>query len=94
MPTLRFSRDARADLKEISRFIARDKPVAARKWVERIKAKCRLVASQPGLGEIREDLGEGVHATIVGTYVVFYRVTGRNLEISRIIRGDRDIRSV
>lgn len=94
MPRLRFSRNARADLKEIARFIARDKPVAARNWVERVKAKCRLVARQPGLGEVREDLGEGVHATLVGSYVVFYRVIGGNLEVSRIVRGDRDIRSV
>ena len=59
-----------------------------------VKAKCRLVARQPGLGEVREDLGEGVHATLVGSYVVFYRVIGGNLERSRIVRGDRDIRSV
>ena len=70
MPRLRFSRNARADLKEIASFIARDKPVAARNWVERVKAKCRLVARQPGLGEVREDLGEGVQATLVGSYVV------------------------
>jgi len=31
---------------------------------------------------------------MVGSYVVFYRVIGGNLEVSRIVRGDRDIRSV
>ncbi|MCU0983292.1 MAG: type II toxin-antitoxin system RelE/ParE family toxin, partial [Pirellulaceae bacterium] len=51
MPRLRFSRNARADLQEIARFIARDKPGAARNWIEKIKAKCYLVASHPNLGE-------------------------------------------
>ncbi|NLX98737.1 MAG: type II toxin-antitoxin system RelE/ParE family toxin [Rhodopirellula sp.] len=73
MPRLRFSHDARADLRDIARFIARDKPIAARRWVERIKAKCRLVAKQPDLGEIREDLGPAVRSTLVGSYVIFYR---------------------
>ena len=94
MPRLRFSRDARADLKEISRYIARDKPVAARKWVEKIKSKCRLLAGHPKLGEARDDLGEGVRCTFVGSYVILYRHTGRTVEVSRVIRGDRDIRSI
>jgi toxin ParE1/3/4 len=94
MPRVRFSRNARADLQEIARFIARDKPGAARNWIEKIKAKCDLVASHPNLGEAREDLGEGVRCTLVGNYAVFYRVIGENLEISRVIRGDRDIRSI
>jgi len=94
MPRLRFSRDARADLQEISHFIARDKPIAARKWVEKIKAKCRLLADYPRLGETRDDLGEGVRCTFVGNYVIFYRAVGGLVEISRVIRGDRDVRSI
>ena len=94
MPSLRFSRDARLDLQEILRFIARDKPVAARKWVEKIKSKCQLLASHSKLGEARDDLGEGVRCTFVGSYVILYRHISETVEISRVIRGDRDIRSI
>ena len=94
MPKLRFSHDARADLQEIARFIARDKPIAARKWAEKIKAKCRLLAIHPKLGEARDDLGEGVRCTFVGSYVIFYRQTGEIVEISRVIRGDRHVKSI
>jgi len=94
MPRLRFSRDARADLRDIAHFIARDKPVAARRWVEKVKAKCRLVAEHPELGELRKDLGQDVRCAFVGSYVVFYRNRGTVLEIARVIRGDRDIRSI
>jgi toxin ParE1/3/4 len=94
MPHLRFSQDARSDLKEIARYIARDKPVAARQWVEKIKSKCRLLTSQPDLGESRPDLGENVRFTLVGSYVVFYRRSGSIIEVSRVIRGDREIRGL
>jgi toxin ParE1/3/4 len=94
MPRLRFSRNARADLQEIARFIARDKPGAARKWIKTVKTKCRLVADHPKLGESREDLGPGVRTTLVGSYVIFYRILGDNLEVSRIVRGDRDVDSL
>ncbi len=91
MPRLRYSQDACADLREIARFIAQDKPDAAHQWIEKIKSKCSFAASNPDLGEARPDLGEGVRFTLVGSYVIFYRRSGSAVEISRVIRGDRDI---
>jgi toxin ParE1/3/4 len=44
MPRLRYSAESKDDLKEIARFIAKDKPVAARQCVSRIREKCRIVA--------------------------------------------------
>jgi plasmid stabilization system protein ParE len=43
MLKLRYSAGSKDDLKEIARFIAKDKPLAARQWVEKIREKCRLV---------------------------------------------------
>ncbi len=60
MPRLRYSRDSRDDLKAIAAFIARDKPDAARRWVAKIKAKCKLLKSHPDLGESRPDLGSDI----------------------------------
>jgi len=94
MPRLRFSDDARHDLKDINRYIAQDKPVAARKWVEKIKEKCCLLASHPELGEFRKDFGQDVRCTFVGRYVIYFRRKGPYLEISRVIPGDRDIQSL
>jgi toxin ParE1/3/4 len=94
MPRLRFAKDARDDLKEIARYIARDKPDAARKWVEKIKDKCHLLARHPEIGESRRDLGENVCCTLLGDYVIFFRRVGGFVEISRVIRGDRDTRTL
>lgn len=94
MPRLRFSQDARSDLKEITRNIAQDKPDAARQWIDKIKSKCRLLTIHPEFGEARPDLGENVRFTLVGAYVIFYRRSGDVIEVSRVIRGDREIRSL
>jgi len=94
MPRLRFSQDARSDLKEIARYIAHDKPDAARQWVEKIKSKCRLLTGHPDLGEARPDLGDDVRCTLVGSYVIFYRCSRQAVEIARVVRGDREMREL
>ena len=62
MLSLRYSALSKDDLNEIVRFIAKDKPFAARPWVEKIRAKCRLAAKHPGIGDDRSDLGDGIHS--------------------------------
>ena len=60
MPKLRFSAESKDDLKEIARYIANDKPSAAREWVKKIKEKCYLLASHPDIGDMRPELGDGI----------------------------------
>jgi toxin ParE1/3/4 len=92
MANLRISAEARKDLQDINRYIARDKPNAARKWIQRIRAKCRLLARNPELGDPQEELGPNVRSSYLGDYIIFFRRMGNNVDILRIIRGHRDIR--
>lgn len=94
MPGLRYSEEAKGDLKRIASFIAQDKPIAARNWVSQIRDKCRLLVKHPDIGELRPELGEDIRSTYVGRYVIFFRRTDRFLDIVRIIPGDRDTRSL
>ena len=55
---------ARQDLTDILTYIARDKPDAALAWVEKIEAKCLLIASQPDMGELKRQLGVDVRASL------------------------------
>ena len=73
MLRLRYSAASRDDLKEIARFIAKDKPVAARQWVEKIREKCRLAAKNLDIGDDRRDLGEDIRSTYVGSYIIYFR---------------------
>jgi toxin ParE1/3/4 len=85
---------AQKDLAEIVTYIARDKPGAALAWVEKIEAKCLLIAANPALGQRQPHLGEGVRSSIVGRYVIFHRESSDRVEVLRVIRGDRDIRQL
>ncbi|WP_404307678.1 type II toxin-antitoxin system RelE/ParE family toxin [Neorhodopirellula lusitana] len=88
MPRLRYSAASKEDLKEIARFIARDKPVAARQWVAKLREKCRLAANYPDIGDDRSDLGDSIRSTYVGSYIIYFRQKESALEIVRVMRGD------
>ena len=88
MLRLRYSAASKDDLKAIACFIAKDKPAAARRWVEKIREKCRIAAQHQEIGDDRCDLGEGIRSTYVGNYIIFFRAKCGSLEVVRIVRGD------
>lgn len=83
---------AQKDLADILSYIAKDKPAAALAWVDKIEAKCLLIAENPSFGELQPRLGVGVRSSVVGRYVIFHREANDRVEILRVIPGDRDIR--
>ena len=83
---------AHQDLVEILDYIATDNPSAALSVIEKIEAKCLLIADSPITGEIQPKLGDGVRASTVGRYVIFHRQANDRVEILRIIPGDRNIK--
>lgn len=82
---------ARADLKSIYRYIARDNQRAAGRLRELFLQKFRLLAQQPYMGETRSDLSEGLRMFTVGNYVILYRPAPRGVAIVRVIHAARDI---
>ncbi len=94
MPSLIISPSARQDLLEIFDYIARDKPIAAASWIDKIEEKCNLIAATPGFGERRPEYGPDIRSNVVGRYVVFYRPIATGIEVVRVIAGDRDVRSL
>ena len=85
---------ARQDLSDIFDFIARDKPIAAAKWVDTIEQKCKLIATTPAFGEKRPEYGGNIRSSHVGRYVIFFRPIEDGIEVVRVIAGDRDVRSL
>jgi toxin ParE1/3/4 len=88
MPKLRYSDASKDDLKEIARFIAKDKPKAAREWAAKVREKCRMLAKHPDIGDDRSDVGDAIRSTYVGSYIIFFRHREGTLEIIRVRRGD------
>ena len=94
MAKLVIAPSARQDLSDIFDYIARDKPIAAANWVEKIEEKCKLIAATPVFGERRPEYGAQIRSSVVGRYVIFFRQIKDGIELLRVIAGDRDIRSL
>jgi toxin ParE1/3/4 len=90
MRRLEVSRQARQDLKEIVRCVARDKPAATHRLREDLEVAFRLLAWEPLMGEERRDLGTDVRMFSVSNYVIFFRASESGVEIARVIHGGRD----
>ena len=61
MATLIIAPSAQRDLSDIYNYIARDKPIAAANWVEKLEEKCRLIAYAI-FGERRPEYGGDIRA--------------------------------
>jgi len=94
MAKLVIAPSARQDLSDIFDYIARDKPIAAANWVEKIEEKCKLIAATPEFGERRPEYGSQIRSSVVGRYVIFFRPIESGIEVLRVIAGDRDVRSL
>jgi len=95
MPRVIYAPEADSDLVGIAEFIARDKPEAARHWVQEIRQTCKTLAVQPEMGELRKGFGvAGCRCFSVGNYVIFFRSLNDGLEVARIIHGSRDLRNL
>jgi toxin ParE1/3/4 len=89
-----YSEAAAYDLVDLLQYAARDKPQAAMRLIEQLEAKCLLIASTPEIGERQPRLGEGVRSSTVGRYVIFHRCISNQVEILRVIPGDRNIMEI
>lgn len=94
MMRYRISSLARLDLDEIHDYIARDKPVAARRWLRKTMDQFSWLAKNPLSGEARDDLRPNLRSISQGSYVIFFRVRQDYLEVVRVLHGARDIRGL
>jgi len=94
MSRYRLSRQAGADLDDIWLYIASDSLAAADRFVDELIGKFQTLATQPGIGRTREELGESLRSFPVGNYVIFYRPTNGGVDIVRVLSGFRDVPNV
>jgi plasmid stabilization system protein ParE len=73
---VRFSPLAAADLAEIKRYVAQDKPLAAARLIRSLRQRIdETIAHFPAIGQPCDNLSAGLRRFFVGNYVIFYRVT-------------------
>lgn len=85
------SRLAEQDLEEIWFTIASDNVAAADALLDRIDAKCELLATHREGGRARPEIREGLRSFPVGNYILFYRPEPGGIELVRVLHGARDM---
>ena len=84
---------ARKDLEEIYRFIARDDPAAAGRWIARLVARAETAAKVPRAGRIVPELQrDHIREFIERKYRIVYRVGGLDVTILTVFEGHRLLR--
>lgn len=92
MKRLLYSELATDDLKRILDYIARDKPIAARAFVDAIVGTCHLIAENPEMGMRREDLAPALRMFTHQGYGIYYRHLDTEVMIERVLHPSLDVR--
>jgi toxin ParE1/3/4 len=91
--TLEFSEKSLEDLEGILQFIARDKPIAATRFVGLIEQQCLSLCLCPAAGTAREDLAPGLRLFSFRGYGIYFRALPNAVRIERVLHGAMDITS-
>lgn len=91
---VRYLRQAQIDLADIAYYIALKNPDAARRTVDMIRGRLKVLESFPGAGRPRDDLHRGLRSWPIDHYVVFYASDESEIRIVRILHGARDVQRV
>jgi toxin ParE1/3/4 len=90
-----FSPTALSDLEDIADYIARDNPIAAEQWVDKLVEAAEKIASHPRSGRAVPEIGDPrIREVIVREYRVVYRVEEKRLLVLTVIEGHRRLRGV
>jgi plasmid stabilization system protein ParE len=91
---VRYLPAAEADLADIYRWILSDAPGRAEAFLERIDRSIGGLSAHPKLGRIPRHSwlqGSGYRVLTVDSYLVFYVLRPRVVEIHRIVHGSRSL---
>lgn len=91
MPTVSKRPLAFVDLAEIWSFIADDSEVNADRFLALVENKLELLATQPHMGRLREELMASLRSFPVGRYLVFFLPHADGIEVVRVLHTARDI---
>ena len=92
MKRLSYSDFATDDLKVILDYSARDKPTAARSFVDAIIDTCHSIAANPEIGMRREDLAPVLRLFTHRGYGIYYRNLDAEVLAERVLHPSLDVR--
>jgi toxin ParE1/3/4 len=85
---VRLTQEARAELRSIGDYIARDNPTRARSFVRELLASCASLADMPlAFPLIPRYEGRGVRRRVHGNYLLLYRVEAGQVVVLHVLHG-------
>jgi plasmid stabilization system protein ParE len=92
---VRWAARAVTDLVAIGDYIARDKPAAAREWVERLRQRALHAVEMPHAGRVVPEIGRpDVREVLVRTYRIVYRIVDDGIVVLTVFEGHRLLRDL
>lgn len=78
------------DLRRIQRYIARDNPAAAHRWVRQLTQRAYAASAHPLAGRPVPELGQvDVREVFSKGYSIIYRVTDSAIQVLTVFEGHR-----
>ncbi len=94
---LRYLPAAQEDLLSILEWIAKDSPGRAASFVDRLDHRISRLEQQPHLGRVPRNpklRNSGYRVLVVQSYLIFYVLHGKSIEVHRVVHGSRDLDSL
>jgi len=91
---LRYLPAAQEDLLAILEWIARDSPTRAVAFLDRLDERIARLERQSHLGHVPRNpnlQAYGYRVLVVESYLVFYVIRRKSIEIHRLVHGSRDL---
>lgn len=89
--TLKFSDEAKKDLKQIADYIAKDNPRRALSFSRDLRSKCASLVCYPlAYPLVLRYKGYGIRRCLHGDYLIFYRVENEHVVIVHVLHGASD----
>ena len=82
---------AEDDLDEIWYYIAQNNPAAADRLIDTFHDKFSLLATQPLIGQARDELRPHLRSFTVGNYVIYFHPADDRILVIRVLHAARDI---
>lgn len=92
MSEYRFRPRGLADLDEILDYTTEAwNEIQADRYVLGLRDGLEMLAEQPGLGRVRDDLHPGLRAFLYSRHIIFYQGAPWGIDVVRILHVSRDI---
>jgi toxin ParE1/3/4 len=85
---------ASLDVVEIVEYLSDRAIESGERFIQDFTEKCRYLTNFPLIGKSYPELQSDLRGIQLKPYIIFYTVTDEVVEIVRVLRGDRDLKTL